>query len=206
MNKCLLILAGILIAGMLCAATDTSALYTRLQATYGELETFQAGLIQTNYYPQLKKTITYKGKIHFMPGRMLMSFTEPGVQRLKVEDGRVELYDASSNTLFITDVQPEFGRMNPVEILQLYWSKSSVTVSSEDKTTASVKLVPAKDDLVNILSATLNKGSGIISELSYTDKSGNKVTYNFSAIRLDEEIPSSVWDYDYPDDVQVVEQ
>lgn len=206
MKKCLLILAGILFAAMLCAASNPSGLYVKLQAAYGDLSTFQADLNQTNYYPQLKKSITYRGKIYFTPGKMLMSFTEPGVQRLKIEDGRVELYDESSNTLFLANVQPEFGRMNPVEILQLYWGKSSVTVSSEDKTTASVRLVPAKDDLVNVLSATLDKRSGIISELSYTDKNSNKVTYKFASIRLNEAIPASVWDYDYPDGVQIVER
>lgn len=206
MKKYLLFLALLGLALASLAATSSSALYAKLRSAYANLESFQADVEQSNYYPQLKKTISYAGKIYFTPGRMLMSFSKPSVQRLKIEDGRVELYDASSNTLFRTDVLPEFGRMNPVEILQLYWTKSSVTVTSEDNNIAGVKLVPAQDDLVSSLAATLNKNSGIVSKLSYTDRSGNAVSYDFSKIKLNGGIPAAVWDFRYPEDVQVVEQ
>ncbi|MBW6513857.1 MAG: outer membrane lipoprotein carrier protein LolA [Candidatus Syntrophosphaera sp.] len=206
MKKYLLLLALLFLVLANHAATSSSDLYAKLRSAYQSLKSFQAEVLQSNFYPQLNKAISYDGKIYFTPGRMLMSFTKPSVQRLKIEAGRVELYDASSNTLFRTDMLPEFGRMNPVEILQLYWTKSSVTVTSEDKNSAGVKLVPAKDDLVRTLSATLNKNSGIVSKLSYTDRGGNSVTYTFTNIKLNGSIPESVWNFRYPEDVQVVEQ
>ena len=119
-----------------------SELYSKLQTTYKNLSSFQAVLQQSNYYPQLKKTVTYSGRIYFTQGRMLMKFTKPSEQYLKIENNRVELYDAASNTLFQSAVQAQFGRMNPVEILQFYWDKSAVTVTASGKNSASVKLVP----------------------------------------------------------------
>ncbi|HPH60419.1 MAG TPA: hypothetical protein PLX72_02135, partial [Candidatus Syntrophosphaera sp.] len=156
MKKSILILLALLAAWTAGCALSSSELYTRLQSAYRNLSTFQASVQQSNYYPQLKKSINYSGRIYFTPGRMLMSFTKPGIQVLKIENGRVELYDASSKTLFQSAVQPQFGKMNPVEILQIYWSKSAVTVTSQSKTAASVKLVPKQDDLVSSLTATLN--------------------------------------------------
>ncbi len=204
MKKNILILLALLTAWTAGFALSSSELYTKLQSAYKSLSSFQAGVLQSNYYPQLKKTISYSGKIYFTPGRMLMSFDKPSVQVLKIADGKVELYDASSKTLFKSAVQPQFGKMNPVEILQLYWTKSTVTVTSQSKTAASVKLVPKQDDLVTSLAATLNPASGIVSKLSYTDKSGNSVSYSFTGIRLNGSIPSSVWAQNYPKDVQVI--
>ena len=188
------------------AGTTSSALYTKLQGAYKNLSSFQADVQQANYYAQLKKTITYSGTIYFTPGRMLMHFTKPTLQRLKIESGRVELYDASSNSLFKSEVLPEFGKMNPVEILQLYWGKSSVSVTAEDDVSASVRLTPTKDDLVSTLTARISKGNGMVTKLGYTDKNGNTVSYAFSGIKLNAGIASSVWQYSYPKNVQVVEQ
>jgi outer membrane lipoprotein-sorting protein len=206
MKKGLLTISVLILAAMVSGATGSQALYGKLQAAYKGLKSFQATVQQSNHYQQLSKTITYSGNIYFTPGRMLMSFSKPSLQRLMIKDGQVELYDAASKTLFRTPMQAEFGKMNPVEILQIYWSKSSVSVVSETKTTASVKLVPSKDAMVSSLSATMNKNSGMVSKLSYTDKSGNSVTYTFSNIKLNGAIPGSVWSFQYPKGIQVVEQ
>lgn len=204
--RILLIIALTAVCGLLSAATGTAALYAKLQAAYKNLSSFQAELKQTNYYPQLKRSIVYNGRIYFTPGRLLMSFDKPSVQRMQIQNGQVELYDAASQTLFRSPMQPQFGRMNPVEILQLYWAKSAVSLVSEDKSTASVKLLPAEDDLVRSLSATLNKTSGLVSKLSYTDKGGNSVTYEFSRFKLNTGIAASVWAFQYPKGVQIIER
>lgn len=204
MRKSIFFLLALLAAWTAGSALSSSELYTKLRSAYQGLSSFQADVRQSNYYPQLNRTINYTGKIYFTPGRMLMSFSAPSAQLLKIENQKVELYDASSNTLFKSDVQPQFGRMNPVEILQLYWSKSTVTVTSQSRTSASVRLVPREDELVNSLAATLDPRSGIVKELSYTDKSGNRVTYSFSGIKLNSPIPASVWSTSYPDNVQTI--
>lgn len=203
MKKTLLILLAFACLFALQGQT-ASELYSKLQSAYKNISSFQADLQQSNYYPQLKKTVTYSGKIYFTPGRMLMKFTKPSEQYLKIENNRVELYDAASNTLFQSAVQPQFGRMNPVEILQLYWDKSTVSVTSATKSAASVKLVPKQDDLVTSLTATLNPSTGIVSRLGYTDKSGNSVTYSFSSIKQNASIPASVWQVNPPKNVQII--
>lgn len=204
MKKSIFVLLALLAAGTAIGALTSSELYAKLQLAYKGLSSFQANVQQNNHYPQIKKTITYSGKIYYTPGRMLMSFSKPATQVLKIENGGVELYDASSKTLFKSVVQPQFGKMNPVEILQLYWAKSTVTITTQNKGSASVKLVPRKDELVSSLTATLNKDNGIVSKLGYTDKSGNSVTYSFSGIKLNGSIPASVWKQAYPKDVQII--
>ncbi len=203
MKKMILILMAFACLIVLQGQTS-SELYSKLQTTYKNLSSFQADLQQSNYYPQLKKTVTYSGRIYFTPGRMLMKFTKPSEQYLKIENNRVELYDAASNTLFQSAVQAQFGRMNPVEILQLYWDKSTVTVTSSGKNSASVKLVPKQDELVTSLSATMNPSTGIVNKLGYTDKSGNTVNYSFSSIKQNASIPASVWQVSHPKNVQII--
>ncbi|MFA7537821.1 MAG: outer-membrane lipoprotein carrier protein LolA [Candidatus Cloacimonadaceae bacterium] len=200
-----IIVSLLLSCGCMLLSITTSEVYQKVNSFYDNLHSFQAQVQQTNYYAQLKKTITYKGTIYFTPGKMLMHFDDPTMQRLKIENGSLELYDASSNTLFRTLMQPEYEKLNPVEILQSYWNKSKVSISSETKDRVNVELIPKNDNFIQSLSATLDKNNGLIYKLSYKDNSSNTVSYNFSSIKLNVSIPSSVWKYDYPKNVQIIE-
>ncbi|PKN72921.1 MAG: outer membrane lipoprotein carrier protein LolA [Candidatus Cloacimonetes bacterium HGW-Cloacimonetes-3] len=188
------------------SAITTDALYKKITATYGSFSTFQASVKQDNYFAQIKKSISYQGNIYFTRGRMVIKYDKPNVQRLMISDGMVDLYDAQSKTVLRSRMRPEFGKMNPVEILQVYWKKSTVRVLSSKGTISEVSLKPYDDPLIVSMTATINHKTGLVQTLSYTDASDNKVTYSFSAVKTNVSIPNSVWKFTYPKDVQVVER
>lgn len=187
-------------------AQGTDALYKKISATYGGFSTFHAQVKQDNYYAQIKKSISYQGVIYFTKGRMVIRFEKPNFQRLAIQNGKVDLYDSQSKTVFRSRIREEFGKMNPVEILQHYWKKSTVSVLDKKANLTNVKLIPFSDPLITSLRATINHKTGLIQSLGYTDASGNKVDYNFSGIKTNTAIPATVWSYTYPDNVKVVEQ
>jgi len=185
---------------------SSEALYQKIAKTYGSLSSFQAVIKQDNYFAQLDKSITYHGNIYFTKGRMVIRFNKPYFQRLSVSGGIVELYDSQSNTVFRSKMRPEFGKMNPVEILQLYWKKSTVNIQQGKGNQVNVFLKPFDDPVIVSISAVVNSESGIVQSLTWTNRNNDKVTYNFSSIKTNAKIPASVWQYTYPKDVQVVEQ
>jgi len=185
---------------------SSEALYQKIAKTYGSLSSFQAVIKQDNYFAQLDKSITYHGNIYFTKGRMVIRYNKPYFQRLSVSGGIVELYDSQSNTVFRSKMRPEFGKMNPVEILQLYWKKSTVNIQQGKGNLVNVFLKPFDDPVIVSISAVVNSESGIVQSLTWTNRNSDKVTYNFSSIKTNAKIPASVWQYTYPKDVQVVEQ
>ena len=185
---------------------SSEALYQKIAGTYGSLSSFQAVIKQDNYFAQLDKSISYNGNIYFTKGRMVIRYNKPYFQRLSVSGGMVELYDSQSNTVFRSKMRPEFGKMNPVEILQLYWKKSTVNIQQGKGNLVNVFLKPFDDPVIVSISAVVNSESGIVQSLTWTNRNNDKVTYNFSSIKTNAKIPASVWQYTYPKDVQVVEQ
>lgn len=204
MKKISLIL--VLMLATLLAAQSPQDLYQKLSSRYANLSSFQADVSQENHFVQINKTMRYTGKLYFQKDRMLMSFSSPSVQRLKIQNGYAELYDADSKTLFKSKVEPQFNKMNPIEILEHFWQKSEVKILETKDGKSRVRLTPAKDPLISSLEATLDNRSGIVSKLSYTDKSSNRVSYSFSNISTDKPIPPSVWNFSYPKGIQVIEQ
>ncbi len=206
MKKLSLLLTILLVIVASLSAISSADLYKKLQSAYKGLSSYQANVSQSNYYPQLKKTITYTGKMYFTPGKMLMHFEKPNLQRLHIEAGKVTLYDALSNTIFTSSIQPQYGRMNPLEILQLYWDRSSVKLVKQKGDLVDVTLTPSKDAMLSSLSATINSKSGQIQKLSYKDAGGNTVSYSFSGIKINGGIAASVWKFSYPKDAQRIDQ
>ena len=204
-NKSLSSVVLLLFCLMLSAQTS-DVIYQKMNPAYKGISSFQAELKQDNYFPQIKKSISYSGSIHFTRGRMVIRFDKPNVQRLMINEGVVDLYDAQSKTVLRSRMRPEFNKMNPVEILQLFWKKSEVTVLSTKGNFWEVSLKPLNDPNITSLSATINRKTALVQTLSYEDTNGNKVTYNFSGIKLNAQIPESIWIYKYPKDVQVVQQ
>ncbi|MDD4035500.1 MAG: outer membrane lipoprotein carrier protein LolA, partial [Candidatus Cloacimonetes bacterium] len=82
-NLILLLLLGVLYA------QSVPQLHQRVQNQYQNLSSFQAEVEQSNYFAQLKRSIVFKGKIYFSPQRMLMHFSNPSVQRLQINAGKV---------------------------------------------------------------------------------------------------------------------
>ena len=201
----LLLLPWLLLCSML-HGIGTQELYNKLNGTYGKLKSYQADVKQDNYFSQIRKSISYQGRIYFASGRMLMHFTKPNVQRLTINNGKAELYDAQSKTLFRSVIRPEFGKMNPVEILQTYWTKSQVKITGSKGSISNVQLIPAKDPMISKITASINSKTGLISNLAYTDLSGNRVSYTFTSVKLNAGIPASVWNFSYPKGIQVIQQ
>lgn len=198
-----------LIALLLCSllfALTPAELRQRINSQYDGLQSFEAKVQQINYYSQLQRKIEYSGKFYYGPGRMLMHFDSPHVQRLEIKNGKAELYDAASQTLLKTSIQSQYAQLNPVEILRLYWDKSKVSIIHEDKTFSTLKLIPTKDPLIKELTAKIESKSGIIHSLKYSDPANNTVEYRFSGIKRNQDIAAKLWQFTYPKNTQIIEQ
>lgn len=204
--KKLSVIAIFLLVLTYVGAIGPDALSAKLEKTYGSFSSFQANLKQDNHFAQLGKSITYRGNIYFIKGRMVIRYDKPSFQRLQISGGMVELYDQSSKTVFRSRMRPEFGKMNPVEILQLYWKKSKVSIVETKDNFYEVNLTPFSDPMIVKLTAKVNAKTYMVHSLSYTDANGNRVDYSFSGIKTNAVIPNSVWQYTYPKNTQVVEQ
>ena len=205
MKKIKLLLAFMLLVASLMGVSPQE-LKTRMDRTYSGLKTMQTEIVQKNYFSQIKHSTTFTGKLYYEPQRLLISFDKPSVQRLQIESGRVSIYDAASKTMIKTELLPEFQKLNPIELLQHYWDKSTVKVTKVEKNLAYIQLLTKKDSFIRELSGVVDRDSGLIRELAYIDFNDNTVSYTFKNTRLNGSIPASVWRFTPPKDTQEILQ
>lgn len=196
------VIIALLVLALSLSASTADQLYQKISSAYKSISSYQAKVQQTNYFADLKSSINYSGNMYYAPGRMLMHFDKPTTQRMLIENGQFTLYDAGSNTIYSSRILDQYQRMNPLELLQLYWGRSTVSVTKGKGELMNVTLKPKKDAMLQSISATVNAKSGIIQTLSYKAHSGNTVKYSFSGIKINKGVPAAVWQYSYPKDAQ----
>jgi outer membrane lipoprotein-sorting protein len=195
-----------LILSLTCSAISVNELRTKLETAYKDISSWQAQLVQTNYFAQIGKTSSFEGNFYYQPPRLLIQFDKPHLQRLHIDGKNVSMYDAQSQTLLKTQLMPQFERMNPIQILQHYWDRSKVEITRQDKNSVTISLSPEKDSFVKQLEATLSIKSGYINELAYTDYSENRVTYKFSGAAANKSIDPKLWIFSPPKGTQIIER
>lgn len=185
-------------------AVEADELRVRLERSFSELKSLQANVAQTNYFAQIKKSINYTGMIYYEPSQLLLRFDKPHLQRLHIKASQVQLYDAQSRSMLISELQAEYARMNPLQLLQHYWDKSTVSIQKQQKNLISLRMDPRKDSFIRSINATIDYNTGLIQELSYRDHSENTVTYKFSNIRTGINIDKKVWSFSPPKDTEYI--
>ncbi len=204
--KIKLIVIALLFLCLSLSAISLDELQKKIDGSYRDVSSWQAKIKQTNYFSQIKQSIVFEGNLYYQSKRLLISFNKPSVQRLLIDNGRVQLYDAQSKTLIKSSLLPEFERMNPLEILQHYWTKSKVRIDKQDKNQIHISMIPEKDSFIKSLRAVVESSNGRVIELSYSDFSDNTVTYNFSNIKINARIDDSIWQMKYPKDTQIIQR
>lgn len=195
----------LLVLSLSLSAISKEELQQKIDARYKNLSTYQANVVQKNRYVGMNKELSFEGRFYFEGEKLLLSFHKPHIQRLYIVGKKGEIYDESSKTLFKSEIMPQFQRLNPIEILSTYWTKSKVSILKEDKSGVQLKLVPGSDPMFKDIEAKVSP-SGVINELSYSDNSGNKVKYIFSEIKFNQSIDKGVWGYTYPKDTRIIQR
>jgi outer membrane lipoprotein-sorting protein len=202
--KHFLLLALIFIFSTLLAVEDLDSFYQKARTKFDSIKTLQADISQTNEFAQSKTKLQSSGILYYKNGNLVLDYFKPGIQKLIIKGNSVQIYDKSNQTLIKTTNQMDIS--NPLQIVDKYWSASTKTLISEDTTFIRIRMLPLDDKYIQKLEVSFNQSTLMITELSYWDKSGNKVRYKFLNIRTDIPISDSKWNFIPPKGVKVIQR
>jgi outer membrane lipoprotein-sorting protein len=180
--------------------------YEKMVSTYGKLTSWQADLIQTNYFKQTKTSLKSTGTIYFQTSRLAIRYAKPNEQALVITGGKLTMYDKTNNTVLKSSLDSAVQSLNPVEIVKSYWQKSARVVLKDSKRFTTLQLKPKADKQAKVIEFTVDNLTGLITALSYTDPAGNSVSFAFSNLKSNHKIPAKVFQLTYPKTAQIFEQ
>ncbi len=204
MNRIFLTAAILFTAISLPADRIDDAFAYTLQV-YNKLTSWQAVIKQTNYFKETKATLTSSGKIYYQKEMLAIRYDKPNEQHLFLNKGKLTVFDKQNNLVVKTKLATAVQSLNPVDILQEFWGKSSKSLVSEKDSLVTIKLTPSENKNIVQIQAALDLRTGYVTSLRYQDEQGNKVGISFSDIKINRKIPPSVWKPVIPKDATVIE-
>lgn len=179
--------------------------YQKMLKTYGSLTSWQAEIVQANVFGESHATLHSTGSFYYQKGKICIRYKKPNEQYLLVKDGKVTIYDRSANTAVRTSLASSIQSLNPVDIIKSYWGRSKRSIKRDSGFTVSLSLKPYKDEQIREIQFDLDKETGYVIQLTYFDHQDNVVNIVFNKIKINPDIPASVWKLPIPPDVKIME-
>jgi outer membrane lipoprotein-sorting protein len=192
----------LLMAALLCIsflqAINLDTFYSNMHQRYDAIKSMQADVTQVNEFVLSKSTLTSYGKLYYQPGKLLITYNKPHIQKLLVSNGLTQVYDQDSKTLIKSKTAANMQSANPLMLVDQFWQDSKKEIISEDSTQITLRLIPNTNKNVKQIKTTFSLSTYLPRELSYSDASGNTVRYKFRNLRTGQNIPPATWNLQVP--------
>ena len=190
------------------ALSSEQATVNAIQKNYESVLTFKAAFEQKAFVKMINRTEITRGNVQIKkPGKMKWVYNSPDPQILITDQKKLWLYT------------PEDGQVTKMPIENVYSSNTPALFLAGQGTLTDtfdiVQVLTKKDKFVVVftpkeaesslsrLVLRANKNNYQITGATVYDRLGNKTDIRFRAIRINEEIPESVFNFEVPAGVEI---
>jgi len=173
-------------------------IYKDIVSEYEKIDTFQANFVQKNFWQEADISQESKGKIIYNSEKLLLAYSDPKGQKMFVDSTSVTVFDPNANQAMITHRTEQ--SLRPIELIKNYWNISDKEILSRDpeKIIVSLKTENEQDIIIQIR-------NNLVISFELSDNEKNSVSYNFENIEVNMIIPESIFNFELPGDVNLID-
>ena len=186
------------LTGSLFADEQLETIHANILINYSNIKSYEADLIQRNYWKELDIVKRSEGKIYYNTDNFLMKYSEPAGQLLLIKRDTVTMYDAASHQALISnDMQTE---LRPVKLISEYWDISQKELIENDSISFRIRLVTPDSQQIEVKIKDF-----LITEFTVIDIDNNSVTYNFSNEKINKNLPENIFEITLPEGTNIID-
>jgi outer membrane lipoprotein carrier protein len=200
----LLVATSILIV---IAAVSGKDVLKKVEERYDGIETMAMDFSQEITYASIEEKSVFRGHILLAkPERMRMSVLDPDTQLLISSGGSLWIYiENQKQALFYDLAEESYPQVSTLLFNMEREFESSLTGRTQERYL--VKLLPRqKSRYYDSLYARVSRRSYLVSGLSVFDRQTNRIDYAFTKIRLNVDIPDSIFRFDPPPGTEIIKR
>lgn len=203
-----LVFVVIFIPGVLSGEENSADILSKVQLTYKGVSDLTSDFVQQSYIKGFDAR-NFRGKLYLKkPGQVRWDYTKPVKQAIVINGDRIILYFHEQKQAIIQkvsvhpDAEPAMGLLSNIE----KWDEDFIiTGQNISGGLARLKLIPRKKMMVKEVVAEIDKETSYINKLILYEISGNKVSFNFSGIKINSGINGSLFEFKIPAGTEVLE-
>lgn len=202
----------LLLFPLLLAAQSAEDMALKVEASLRSFQSLQADFEHIYYSASVSTPLKEKGKFYFKkPGLIKWEYTEPEKKIFLYENNLLQSYFPEDNQLLRQSLSDE---EQGSEILIILAGKRrlldhySVELSpfpTSNPDSFQIKLVSKEGDSDSYILLEINKKNWLVQKAISFDWSGNKSEFQFSQIKINEELPGDIFELKVPPGVEIIE-
>ncbi|MCF7919887.1 MAG: outer membrane lipoprotein carrier protein LolA [Candidatus Cloacimonetes bacterium] len=192
-----ILFAFVILLGSCAAFADMEQLYEDIMAYYQGITTFQAELLQENYWQEINISKTSRGMIYYNRDSLHIAYLKPDEQQLFVLQNDILIYEPATAQAIWMD-KGDF-KIKPEEILSFYWESSEIEIISQSGNETILLLTNPAESIEIVLDKLF------IRSVQITDGEGNIVKYSFQAEHINLQLPSGIFTLQLPPKTNVID-
>ncbi len=190
------------------ALSDELATVKAIQKNYESVLTLKANFEQKAFVKMLNRTEVTRGTVQIKkPGKMKWVYNSPDPQVLVSDQKNLWLYAPEEEQVTKMPIESVYSSNTPALFLAgqgiLTDTFNIVQVLTEKDTFVAVFTPKEVESSLSRLVLRANKNNYQITGATVYDKLGNKTAIKFRSIRINEEIPESVFNFEVPTGVEI---
>ncbi|MFO7895723.1 MAG: outer membrane lipoprotein carrier protein LolA [Candidatus Cloacimonadales bacterium] len=192
------ILLLILLLPLLVMANEAKAeeFLRQISEQYDQISTFQADFIQSNSWTNMDQKLESSGKIYYDADNLILKYTEPEEQVMKIYQNEISIYQAANNRLMISE-NKEIS-LQPLDIIRQYWEISDIHLI-EIPEGYSLKLQYPNGKV------EANIRDWMIYDIIIEDSSGNRVGYHFQNIEINQKLAADIFELPVDENSEIID-
>lgn len=195
MKKTIIFLLLLVTIQLTCSQLDD--ILQLVHNRYAVINTFEAVLLQENYWSEIQMTREATGKIYYNSDSLHISYQPPDAQQLYILDNTLIVYDVDSKQAIYMDKEDFF--IKPLEIIDEYWQQSEKQVLSQKGKHYELLLKKEEETL------QIKIDDGLIKEVMVADPDSNMVKYKFEQEKINQSLPSGIFTLDLPYETNIID-
>ena len=200
-----LLLAACCLMSTLSFAAEPEDLVMKIQKAYEGVKDISGSFVQKSFIKDLKRTDTYRGHFFIRPPSLKWEYAGERPQAIYVDKGHVMIYLKKENQVFKSKFEPATYGQAPLALLAGFGDirkEFDVIFEAEERITLMPKSPMGNINRIEIAGAA----EGFpIKTLSIFDNLSNRVDITLSEVKLNSNLPDSVFKFVPPKNAAVIE-
>ncbi|MCL2064398.1 MAG: outer membrane lipoprotein carrier protein LolA [Candidatus Cloacimonetes bacterium] len=190
---------------MLCSLTLYSSneqLLSSIERKYQNFTTFEASIMQENYFSQINYTLESTGTVLMQNDSIVIEYTDPFYQFIKLVNGELTLYSQLENTAIIS----RDGEMFSQALLHFSNMLNHELRFMERDGNLVVFHVQRPIASVQNMKIFINENSELIESVTYSEDANNIVTIRFLDQRFNQSLSRNIDSFNIPSGTEIIRQ
>ena len=187
---------------------STKEVMDRLQSTYREVKDITANFTQKSSVQGFEERI-FEGRLYLKrPEMVRWDYLKPEKQNIFIKGKKVILYLPEQRQAIVQtlrdhpDAEPAMGLLSNIEKWNDLFNIKEENAAAD---IFRIELHPKTMPLIEKVLVDIDKETFYINRLTLFERSGNRVSFNFSNIRSNSGLKESLFDFKIPKGVEVLE-